>query len=183
MTAPAALVDSGVLAGTGYGLPGPQSWAITTNGNTKAGAYVFQCMVHDWMQGTLNIGVAGASASPSAAPATPSVVPVSSAPGTLAVGGSVSGTLAGDLNGSTQNYSFAGAGKPVTLTFSYTGGNSPDKGVGFVIYDSTGRLIANVPSTLMSSSGFSFTPATGSYTIQVFNYTPGLTANYKLSAA
>ncbi|MFI5266609.1 MAG: hypothetical protein ACHQ7M_04445 [Chloroflexota bacterium] len=58
LTDPGASVDSGVLFGTGYGVtPSSQSWSIVVNGSTKAGSYVYRCTVHDWMQGTLKIGI------------------------------------------------------------------------------------------------------------------------------
>jgi len=54
---PSAIVDSGVLGGTGYGVtPSAQSWWLATNGTSKQGSYHFQCTVHDWMQGTLTVG-------------------------------------------------------------------------------------------------------------------------------
>jgi len=54
---PSVIVDAGVLIGTGYGTaPSAQSWSLATNGTSKPGAYHFQCTVHDWMQGTLNLG-------------------------------------------------------------------------------------------------------------------------------
>jgi len=57
LTDPNAVVDSGVLIGTGYGVnPSSQSWKISINGSTKAGNYVYMCTVHDWMQGTVKIG-------------------------------------------------------------------------------------------------------------------------------
>jgi plastocyanin len=54
---PSVIVDAGVLLGTAYGVsPSTQSWSLTTNGTTKSGAYEFQCTIHDWMHGTLNVG-------------------------------------------------------------------------------------------------------------------------------
>jgi hypothetical protein len=55
LTSPTALVDSGVLIGTGYGVkPSAQSWSIRTDAAT-AGTYMFKCTVHDFMQGHLNV--------------------------------------------------------------------------------------------------------------------------------
>jgi plastocyanin len=54
LTSPTALVDSGVLVGTGYNLsPTAQQWSVTTNSSTAAGTYAFQCTVHDVMHGQL----------------------------------------------------------------------------------------------------------------------------------
>jgi plastocyanin len=54
LTDTAALVDSGVLVGTDLGLsPSAQSWSVVA---TSPGSYRFQCMIHDWMQGTINVG-------------------------------------------------------------------------------------------------------------------------------
>ncbi len=56
LTDPTTLVDSGTLIGTGYGIsPSMQSWVIKFSNSSKPGAYVYQCTVHDWMQGTLNL--------------------------------------------------------------------------------------------------------------------------------
>jgi plastocyanin len=50
---PAATVDSGLLVGSAYGLqPSTQSWSVGTAG---AGTYTYHCILHDWMQGTLNV--------------------------------------------------------------------------------------------------------------------------------
>ena len=57
---PTAIVDSGVIFGTAYNVPGPQQWSVVVNASTKAGTYRYQCLVHDWMQGSLTV-VAGAS--------------------------------------------------------------------------------------------------------------------------
>jgi len=49
----AAAVDSGLLVGSAYGLqPSAQSWSV---GTASAGAYTYHCILHDWMQGTLNV--------------------------------------------------------------------------------------------------------------------------------
>ena len=51
------IVDSGVLAGTGYGVqPTTQTWSVRTDAKTKAGNYQFWCSVHDFMNGTLAVG-------------------------------------------------------------------------------------------------------------------------------
>lgn len=60
LTDPAAIVDSGTIFGTAYKVPGPQQWSVVVDSATKAGSYNYQCLVHDWMQGSLTV-VAGAS--------------------------------------------------------------------------------------------------------------------------
>lgn len=56
LTSPSTLVDSGVLIATGYHVqPSAQSWSVATRDSTAAGTYAFQCLVHDWMHGTLNV--------------------------------------------------------------------------------------------------------------------------------
>jgi plastocyanin len=55
LTSPTAIVDSGLLFGTGYGVkPSTQRWSIRTDAAT-AGTYLFQCTLHDAMQGQLNV--------------------------------------------------------------------------------------------------------------------------------
>ena len=54
---PAATVDSGVLIGTGYGVtPSTRDWSVVAD---SVGSYHFQCQIHDWMLGTVNVGAAG----------------------------------------------------------------------------------------------------------------------------
>jgi plastocyanin len=56
LTSPTALVGSGVLIGTGYGVnPTSQTWSTRTNAGTSTGTYMFQCSVHDFMHGWLNV--------------------------------------------------------------------------------------------------------------------------------
>jgi plastocyanin len=57
LTVPSALVDAGLLVGTGYGLqPTSQTWSVRTNGQTSRGTFAWQCTVHDFMRGELNVG-------------------------------------------------------------------------------------------------------------------------------
>lgn len=56
LTAPTLLVDAGVRLGTAYGVkPSSQSWSIGTDAHTTAGTYQYQCTIHDWMRGVLNV--------------------------------------------------------------------------------------------------------------------------------
>jgi plastocyanin len=56
LTTPTQLVDAGVRVGTGYGVkPSSQAWSVTTDSHTAAGSYAFQCTVHDWMRGVLQV--------------------------------------------------------------------------------------------------------------------------------
>jgi plastocyanin len=60
LTSPALLVDSGVLIGSAFGLtPSTQSWSAVISSVSAPGAYQYECTVHDWMQGTLNVQSAG----------------------------------------------------------------------------------------------------------------------------
>ncbi|HVH64400.1 MAG TPA: hypothetical protein VM674_00060 [Candidatus Acidoferrum sp.] len=50
---PNALVDSGVLVGSGYNLnPSAQDWSVVAD---TGGRYAYQCTIHDWMQGIVNV--------------------------------------------------------------------------------------------------------------------------------
>lgn len=56
LTDPKQLVDAGIRVGTAYGVkPSTQTWWLATDNHTTAGAYQFQCTVHDWMHGVLNV--------------------------------------------------------------------------------------------------------------------------------
>lgn len=51
------IVNSGLLAGTGYSIqPSTQTWSIRTDKNTLSGVYQYFCSVHDFMNGSLVIG-------------------------------------------------------------------------------------------------------------------------------
>lgn len=57
LTSPSAIVDSGLLVGTGYNLsPSVQAWHVATNGSTGTGTYSFRCAVHDFMIGSFTVG-------------------------------------------------------------------------------------------------------------------------------
>ena len=57
LTSPSAIVDSGLLVGTGYKLsPSVQTWHVATNGSTTHGTYSFRCAVHDFMVGSFTVG-------------------------------------------------------------------------------------------------------------------------------
>ena len=56
LTDPSAVVDAGMLIGGAYRVvPSSQRWAIATNAGTQAGTYSYQCTVHDYMHGWLNV--------------------------------------------------------------------------------------------------------------------------------
>jgi plastocyanin len=57
LTNPTALVDSGVLVGTGYEVqPTSQRWSVKTRAGTTAdGTYLFHCTIHDFMRGSLTV--------------------------------------------------------------------------------------------------------------------------------
>jgi plastocyanin len=49
-----AVVDSGLITGKGYGIPGePSKWSVTTNTSTASGTYTFHCTLHGYMTGQL----------------------------------------------------------------------------------------------------------------------------------
>jgi plastocyanin len=51
------IVDSGLLAGTDYGVqPTVQTWSVRTDSKTQSGTYQYWCSVHDFMNGALVIG-------------------------------------------------------------------------------------------------------------------------------
>jgi plastocyanin len=53
---PKAIVDAGLLFGRGYGLhPSAQEWSVRTDNSTMLGNYAYQCTVHDFMHGNLNV--------------------------------------------------------------------------------------------------------------------------------
>ncbi|HJT38091.1 MAG TPA: hypothetical protein VJ818_06670 [Actinomycetota bacterium] len=56
LTSPNDVFDSGVLAGTGYNIPGAvQQWSVTTNSSTGSGEYLFHCTIHDFMVGAFGV--------------------------------------------------------------------------------------------------------------------------------
>jgi plastocyanin len=59
-TAGPPFVDSGLLFGTGYGVPGTiQHWSVrTTAAQTPAGTYSWHCSLHDFMHGDLIVSPA-----------------------------------------------------------------------------------------------------------------------------
>jgi plastocyanin len=59
------IVDAGVRLGPDFELPTSTSWSVrTTQASTTPGTYHFNCNIHDWMQGTLNVGLNGGAAAP-----------------------------------------------------------------------------------------------------------------------
>ncbi len=58
LTSPATVVDSGVRLGRDFGLPTTLRWAVTTGEATAPGGYHFNCNIHDFMEGTLNVAPA-----------------------------------------------------------------------------------------------------------------------------
>ena len=57
LTNPSTIVDSGVLAGTGYNInPSVQTWTVRTGASTSHAAYHFHCTIHDFMVGSFTVG-------------------------------------------------------------------------------------------------------------------------------
>ncbi len=56
LTAPNTIVNGGLRFGTAFQLPtSSQQYSVTTTQATPSGAYLFQCTIHDWMQGQLDL--------------------------------------------------------------------------------------------------------------------------------
>jgi plastocyanin len=53
------IVDAGVRLGKDFGLPTTTRWEIRTGDGTTAGSYAFNCNIHDFMRGTLNVAPNG----------------------------------------------------------------------------------------------------------------------------
>jgi plastocyanin len=62
LTAPATVVDSGDRPGKDFNLPTSIHWAVTTGDGTALGSYHYNCNIHDFMRGTLNV-MAGSDSS------------------------------------------------------------------------------------------------------------------------
>ncbi|MDQ6709883.1 MAG: hypothetical protein M3Z11_04930, partial [Candidatus Dormibacteraeota bacterium] len=58
LTTPATVVDAGVRLGVNYDLPTTTRWVVTTGEQTASGTYHFNCNIHDFMQGRLNVAPA-----------------------------------------------------------------------------------------------------------------------------
>jgi len=59
LTAVGTQLDSGILIGAGYNVPGTvQSWSVSTNGSTAPTAsnpYTYHCVIHDWMNASIDV--------------------------------------------------------------------------------------------------------------------------------
>jgi plastocyanin len=59
-TVPPTVVDSGDRLGKDFNLPTTTHWTVTTGDGTTAGTYQYNCNIHDWMRGSLNVVVGSA---------------------------------------------------------------------------------------------------------------------------
>jgi plastocyanin len=60
LTSVTALIDAGIHIGTGYRVnPSSQTWAARVTSISAPGSYKYQCLVHDWMQGTIIVSSGG----------------------------------------------------------------------------------------------------------------------------
>lgn len=55
LTTPATTVDAGVRLGKDFHLPTTTRWTVTTGDATTSGTYHFNCNIHDFMRGSLNV--------------------------------------------------------------------------------------------------------------------------------
>jgi plastocyanin len=62
LTSPSSVVDAGDRLGTDFRLPTSTHWAVTTGDATTPGTYHYNCNIHDFMRGAINV-VAGSDSS------------------------------------------------------------------------------------------------------------------------
>jgi len=109
-------------------------------------------------------------------------------PAALAKGQTVSSAITGSTGGGTKNYFLKGDGSDWSVTFSAASPVDPasTSSVGLAIWSSASPLpVANV-SLGNNRSSFTVTALStvpgATYTVQVFNYRPGLRLSYTLTA-
>ncbi len=100
--------------------------------------------------------------------------------GTLGVAVAVNGSSTGSSGGSLQTYTFVGDGSSTTLTLRSSPSNgTTDPAVGMAL-NGGGVTYGNYRSSAGVSTATIGTTAGVVYTVQVFNYIPGLTIQYSL---
>lgn len=58
LTSLTAVVDSGVRLGSAFGVPqSTNPWSVAISSISAPGSYQYECAVHDWMKGTLNVTI------------------------------------------------------------------------------------------------------------------------------
>ena len=154
---PSQLVDAGVLLGPNFnGLTSVNAWSIVTNGSTKPGTYRYQCTIHDWMHGALQVQAAQ-------------------------LPGPVTGALAGTSGGAFAYYEIANpSGAATTITLNYSPFDAGQAhAVGFNVYQNgtllgsaKGRATGLGDAVTSSAPSVTVTPSAtgGTVLVQVFNY-------------
>ena len=169
LTDPTKLVDAGLMLGTDYGLnSAPAKWSIVTNSGTKFGSYNFQCIIHDYMHGTLNVRAPEFART-------------------------ASDTIAGNRGGAFNYYQISSpSGAATMLTLGYSPFNAPlAHGVGINVYQNgktlgsaMGQATGLGDNTNSGTMTVTVTPSAtgGPVLIQVFNYGTD-TVTYTLSSS
>ncbi|MCL4509210.1 MAG: hypothetical protein M1296_06770 [Chloroflexi bacterium] len=150
-----------------------------------SGTALVQVYNYDPVNG-INFTLSTGSTSSTAATTSPTTVGSAATTGAIMpLGGSASGSLAGNSGGSYALYSvnYANSAQMLTLTMSTTPSVDVTQGAaGFNVYDASGNLVGG--ATLQSDGTLALTlngNPTGTYTVQVYNYDPTNTISYTLT--
>jgi hypothetical protein len=159
--------------------------------SSTAGPVLVQVFDYDGSNGvnfTLTpqgLPAAAATAATTSATGTAAVSPKTASSQILSLGGSAAGTLAGNSGGSFAVYSldYAGSNQDMALNLAVTPADAvASTAVGFNIYDAQGNLVTSGQQTDVGTVSQDITNlASGSYTVQVFNYDPTTSVSYVLS--
>lgn len=127
------------------------------------------------------------SAATTAATSSSSAMTSAASPSNLPLGGSASGSLAGNSGGGFKLYTMPYAGNNQAVSLSMTVSPSTEIGtglVGFNVYDANGILVGSAQQTDPNTLGLVVSNANGgAYTVQVFNYDPNTSIDYTIAQA